>query len=115
VCAVSVLKPIKFRGASLADLRALPVSARRELGHQLDRVQRGLDPDNWKPMTSVGAGVREIRVRDATGAFRIIYVAKFADAVYVLHCFQKKSQKTGKADLDLASQRYKDLLQELGT
>ena len=66
-------------------------------------------------MTSVGPGVREIRVRDATGAFRVVYVAKFADAVYVLHCFQKKSQKTSKADLDLASLRYKDLLQELGT
>jgi len=61
----------------------------------------------------VGQGVREIRIRDAAGAFRIIYVAKFADAVYVLHCFQKKTAKTSKADLDLAAKRYRDLLKEL--
>ena len=65
-------------------------------------------------MDTVGQGVKEIRIRDAAGAFRVIYVAKFADAVYVLHCFRKKSQKTSKADLDLASKRYRDLLQEIG-
>lgn len=65
-------------------------------------------------MHAVGRGVREIRIRDAAGAFRVMYVAKFADAVYVLHCFQKKTQKTRKADLDLAAQRYRDLLKELG-
>ena len=65
-------------------------------------------------MNTVGQGVKEIRIRDAAGAFRVIYVARFADAVYVLHCFQKKSQKTSKADLDLASKRYRDLLQEIG-
>jgi phage-related protein len=91
---VSPLKPVEFRGSSLDDLRAFPVSARREAGHQLDRVQRGLEPDDWKPMTAVGQGVKEIRIRDATGAFRVLYVAKFADAVYVLHCFQKKTEKT---------------------
>jgi phage-related protein len=64
-------------------------------------------------MNSVGQGVREIRIRDAGGAFRVMYVAKFADAVYVLHCFQKKTQKTRKADLDLAGQRYRELLKEL--
>ena len=65
-------------------------------------------------MNTVGPGVKEIRIRDAAGAFRVIYVARFADAVYVLHCFQKKTQKTSKVDLDLASQRYRDLLQEIG-
>ena len=65
-------------------------------------------------MNTVGQGVKEIRIRDAAGAFRVIYVARFADAVYVLHCFQKKSQKTSKADLDLASKRYRNLLQEIG-
>ncbi|OBS10960.1 hypothetical protein Thpro_020676 [Acidihalobacter prosperus] len=65
-------------------------------------------------MPTVGKGVREIRVRDATGAFRVIYVAKLAEAVYVLHCFQKKTQKTAKSDLELAGQRYRDLLKELG-
>jgi phage-related protein len=64
-------------------------------------------------MSTVGQGVKEIRIRDATGAFRIIYVAKFANAVYVLHCFQKKTAKTSKADLELAAKRYRDLLKEL--
>jgi phage-related protein len=77
-------------------------------------VQRGREPDDWKPMSTVGRGVREIRIRDAAGAFRVLYVAKFDDAVYVLHCFQKKTQKTSKADMNLAAQRYRDLLKELG-
>jgi phage-related protein len=108
------LKPVAFVGSSLDDLRAFPSQARREAGHQLDQVQSGREPDDWKPMNTVGQGVKEIRIRDAAGAFRIMYVAKFADAVYVLHCFQKKSEKTSKTDLDQASKRYRDLLQELG-
>ena len=88
--------PVEFRGSALDDLRAFPASARREAGHQLDQVQHGHEPDDWKPMNTVGQGAREIRIRDAAGAFRVIYVAKFADAVYVLHCFQKKTQKTSK-------------------
>jgi phage-related protein len=64
-------------------------------------------------MSTVGQGVREIRIRDETGAFRVIYIAKFADAVYVLHCFQKKTQQTSKADIDLAAKRYRDLLKEI--
>ncbi|GAB2895063.1 type II toxin-antitoxin system RelE/ParE family toxin [Paralcaligenes sp. KSB-10] len=107
------LKPIEFLGSSLDDLRAFPLSARREAGHQIDQVQNGSDPDDWKPMNTVGQGVREIRVRDSAGTFRVIYIAKFADAVYVIHCFQKKTEKTSKADIDLASKRYRDLLQEL--
>jgi phage-related protein len=106
-------KPVEFRGSSLDDLRAFPLAARREAGHQLDQVQNGQDPDDWKPMNPVGQGVREVRIRDASGAFRIIYIAKFASAVYVLHCFQKKAEKTSKADLDLATKRYRDLLKEL--
>ena len=107
-------KPVEFRGSALNDLRAFPQAARREAGYQLDRIQHGREPDDWKPMNAVGRGVREIRIRDAAGAFRVLYVAKFGDAVYVLHCFQKKTQKTNKADLDLAAQRYRDLLKELG-
>jgi len=107
-------KPIQFRGSAREDLRAFPATARRESGYQLDRVQHGRDPADWKSMNAIGAGVREIRLRDATGAFRVLYVAKFADAVYVLHCFQKKSQKTSKADVDLAAKRYRDLTRELG-
>lgn len=106
-------KPVEFRGSSLDDLRAFPDQARRQAGHQIDRVQHGLDPDDFKPMRTVGQGVQEIRIRDASGAFRVIYVAKFADAIYVLHCFQKKTQKTRKADLDLAAKRYRDLLKEV--
>jgi phage-related protein len=105
-------KPVEFLGSSLDDLRAFPLHARREAGHQLDQVQNGLEPDDWKPMNTVGQGVKEIRIRDAAGAFRVIYVAKFAEAVYVLHCFQKKTGKTSKTDLDLAAQRYRDLLKE---
>jgi len=90
------MKPVEFRGDSLDALRSFPRSARREAGFQLDKVQRGFDPDEWKPMKSVGVGVREIRVRDESGAFRVIYYAKLADAVYVLHCFRKKTQKTSE-------------------
>jgi len=111
---MTVSKSVAFRGSCLDDLRAFPLAAKREAGHQLDQVQNGQEPDDWKPMNIVGQGVKEIRIRDTAGAFRVIYVAKFADAVYVLHCFQKKTQKTSKADLDLASNRYRDLLQEIG-
>ena len=104
------MKPVVFRGSALDDLRAFPVAARRAAGHQIDRLQRGREPDDWKPMVAVGPGVQEIRVRDSNGAFRV----KFADAIYVLHCFQKKTQKTGKADIDLAARRYRELIRELG-
>jgi phage-related protein len=107
-------KPVEFRGSALDDLRAFPETARREAGYQLNQVQHGREPDDWKPMNTVGPGVQEIRIRDAMGAFRVLYVAKFDDAVYVLHCFQKKTQKTSQADLNLAAQRYRDLLKELG-
>lgn len=106
-------KPVEFRGSSLDDLRVFPLLARREAGHQLDQAQNGQEPDDWKPMNTVGQGVKEIRIRDAAGAFRVMYVAKFADALYVLHCFQKKTRKTSKADIDLAAKRYRDLLKEL--
>jgi phage-related protein len=108
-----VPKPIEFRGDSLDTLRTFPIPARREAGHQLDQLQNGQEPDDWKPMPSIGQGVKEIRIRDTAGAFRVIYIAKFASAIYVLHCFQKKTAKTSKPDLDLASKRYRDLLQEI--
>jgi phage-related protein len=87
-----------------------PQAARREAGYQLDRVQHGREPDDWKPMSTVGRGVREIRIHDAAGAFRVLYVAKFDDAVYVLHCFQKKSKrgaKTPTRELDLIKSRLR--------
>jgi phage-related protein len=108
------LKSIVFRGSALEDLSQFPAAARRKTGYQLFRVQEGHDPDDWKPMNTIGPGVREIRIREKDGAFRVIYVATFADAVYVLHCFQKKSQKTNAGDRELATRRYKDLLKERG-
>ena len=93
-------------------MRAFPVTARREAGFQLDRVQRGLMPENWKPLKTVGPGVNEIRVHDEIGAFRVIYVASFPEALYVLHAFQKKTQKTAKSNLDLARTRFKSLRKE---
>jgi phage-related protein len=103
-----LVKPIVFLGGSLDDLRGFPADARREVGYQLDRVQRGLDPDDWRAMPSIGAGVREIRMRERAGAFRVIYVATFADAVYVLHAFQKKTRQTARRDLDLAASRLRE-------
>ncbi|MDQ2823634.1 MAG: type II toxin-antitoxin system RelE/ParE family toxin [Pseudomonadota bacterium] len=104
------IKPVVFCASSLNDLRAFPPQAKSEAGFQLDQVQHGRDPDDWKPMASVGSGVKEIRVRDENGIFRVMYVAKFSDAIYVLHCFQKKTQQTSQQDIDLAKSRYKDLL-----
>jgi len=106
-------KPVEFIGNSLEELRAFPLAAKRQAGYELYRVQHGQEPDHWKPMNTVDQGVREIRIREGIGAFRVIYVAKFTDAIYVLHCFQKQTAKTSKANLNLAIQRYCDLLKEL--
>ena len=103
------MKPIAFVGSALDELRDFPIGARREAGHQLDHVQHGLDPDDWKPMTSIGPGVREIRVRDKAATFRVIYIAALAEAVYVLHAFQKKTRQTAKRDLDVAAARWRQI------
>ena len=103
-------KPVEFLGSALSDLRDFPLSARREAGYQIDKVQHGEEPDDWKPIKTVGAGVEEIRIQDEAGAFRVIYIARLKDAVYVLHCFQKKTQKTSVQDLALASKRYNELM-----
>ena len=104
------IKPVEFLGDALDALRSFPLQARRAAGFQVDRVQRGLEPDDWKPLVAVGKGVKEIRIWDEAGAFRVMYVAKREDAVYVLHCFQKKTQRTSKADIALAQDRYKALI-----
>ena len=103
-------KPIEFLGDALDALRSFPEPARREAGFQLDKVQHGGEPDDWKPMRSIGQGVRAIRIRDESGAFRAIYLAKLADAVYVLHCFQKKTEQTSDRDIKLARKRFRDLM-----
>lgn len=107
------MKQVEFRGSSLDDLRAFSEEAKRESGYQIDQVQHGLEPDNFKPMTSVGKSVHEICAQDQSGVFRVIYIAKFAQCVYVLHCFQKKTQKTAQKDLDLAKSRLSKLRKEL--
>jgi phage-related protein len=104
------VKPITFLGDSLDKVKDFSQVARREAGFQLDRVQRGLMPDSWKPVKTVGKGVNEIRVRDETGAYRVIYVATLPEAVYVLHAFQKKTQTTAKMDLELARTRLQSLI-----
>jgi phage-related protein len=109
------LRSIEFRVSSLDDLRDFPEEARREAGYQLDRIQNDQAPDDWKPMPTIGAGVREIRIWAADGTFRVIYVTKFKDRVFVLHCFRKTSQKTARPDLALAARRYKDLVAELSS
>jgi phage-related protein len=101
------MKPVRFVGSTKDDISAFPKSARTRAGCELFMVQIGRAPDDWKPMPAVGAGACEIRVRDETGAFRVIYVAGFENAVYVLHAFQKKTRKTSRTDLELARQRYR--------
>ena len=103
------MKRLEFLGNSLEQLREFPEAARKEAGVQLHKVQQGLEPSDWKPMTSIGQGVREIRIRDEAGAFRVLYIAKIEEVVFVLHAFQKKTQQTAKKDLDLAATRLRQI------
>ena len=103
-------KPVEFLGSALNDLRDFPLSARREAGYQIDKIQHGEEPDDRKPMKTIGAGAQEIRIQDEAGAFRVVYIAKLKNAVYVLHCFQKKTQRTSAQDIALASKRYNELM-----
>ena len=103
------MKQVIWMGSSREDLRAFPREARREIGYQLEHVQEGVDPDDWKPMSVVGSGVREIRVRESSGAFRCIYLATRPEGIYILHCFQKKTQKTSQRDWGLAQRRFKSI------
>lgn len=105
------MKALKFIGSSQEDLVNFPRDARRECGRELDRVQRGLMPTDFKPMLNVGKGVYEIRVH-VLGEWRVMYVARYGDVIYVLHAFQKKSPKTAKTDIDCASRRYKQMENE---
>lgn len=107
------MKPVEFRGTSLDDLRDFPQTAMRDAGYQIDRVQNGLAPDDVKSMPAIGGGVMELRIWDEAGTFRVVYVAKFEDAVYVLHCFQKKTQQTAQRDIALARKRFKELVKEI--
>ena len=97
-------------GSSKADLKAFPAAVMDNVGHQLFLVQCGLDPDDWKPMATIGTGVKEIRVKDVAGIFRTVYLTTRPEAVYVLHCFQKKTQQTSQRDIKLARKRLQDIL-----
>jgi phage-related protein len=102
------MRSLRFLGTAKDDLSTFPEAARRRAGFELFMVQVGREPDDWKPMKSVGRGVCEIRVRDKAGAFRVMYVASFEKSVYVLHAFQKKTAKTARRDIELARSRYRD-------
>ena len=104
-------KPVTWLGDSLDAIRAFPPLAQGRVGRQIARLQEGLAPDDWKPMPSVGLGVSEIRVR-AEGAYRVIYVAKFAESIYVVHAFEKKAQRTPQQDIELARGRFRALVNE---
>jgi phage-related protein len=100
-------KEIRWVGSAYDDLLAFPKDARKEAGFQLGKAQAGLEPADWKPFDEVGAGTREIRIREASGIYRVMYVAKFEEAIYVLHCFQKKTRLTSKQDRAIAAARYR--------
>lgn len=106
------IKEIRWVGSAYNDLLEFPADPRREAGFQLGKVQAGLEPDDWKPFDDVGSGTREIRIKDSHGIFRVMYVAKFEEAIYVLHCFQKKTEATAKRDKDIAATRYRAVAQE---
>jgi phage-related protein len=104
------MKPISFLGNSLECLREFPEDARQDAAYALDQVQRGKQPSDFKPMATVGKGVEELRVWDDAGTYRVIYLARFKEAVYVLHAFQKKTRTTSKQDIEIAKSRYTELM-----
>jgi phage-related protein len=103
-------KVITWVGSARDEIRDFPEEARSKAGLQLRAIQRGEEPTDFKPMPTVGKGVQEIRIR-TENAYRIFYVARFAEAVYVLHAFQKKTQKTTKQDLEIGQQRYQQMIE----
>jgi phage-related protein len=102
------MKLLKFVGSSLDDLRDFPEEARRAAGFELRAIQDGFESRDWKPIGSVGPGAKEIRIH-VLGEWRVIYVTKIRDTIYVLHAFQKKTQKTSQRDIELAQKRYKQI------
>jgi phage-related protein len=104
------MKSVRFLGNSLKALRDFPEDARQDAGYQIDKVQRGEQPDDFKPMPAIGKGVEEIRIWDESGTYRVVYTARLADAVIVLHAFQKKTQTTSKRDIDLAKARFTEFM-----
>jgi len=105
------MKALIWTGNSYKSLVEFPPAVRREAGYQLFRLQQGVDPKDWKPMSSIGMGVREIRLH-VDGEHRVIYLAKFEEGIYVLHAFQKKTQKTAPKDIELTRSRLNELIQQ---
>lgn len=102
-------KPLYWLGSSLVDLRGFPDAVRRAVGYELGQVQQGLMPSDWKPMTTVGVGVYEIRLHTGT-EHRVFYVAKFEEGIYVLHAFEKRTRQTPQSEIVLARRRLADVL-----
>jgi phage-related protein len=102
-------KPLIWLGSSRSELKRFPDDARRVAGFQLRRIQQGLEPNDWKPMTTVGVGVKEIRIHTGLD-YRVLYVARFAEGIYVLHAFEKRTRKTSKRDIELARERFRALI-----
>ncbi|ROP60276.1 phage-related protein [Enterobacter sp. BIGb0383] len=107
----SVPKPIIWMGSSYEDLLAFPEGPRRQAGYQLHRIQAGLGAEDWKPMTEIGPGTVEIRLRDEVGSWRVFYLARLDEAIYILHCFNKKSQRTSGRDKAIGKSRYQAVMQ----
>ena len=103
------MKPLSFVGDSLKQIRSFGGDAMHDVGFQLHKVQIGEQPDDFKPMPAIGPGVEELRVWDDSGTYRVVYTARFHDAVFVLHAFQKKTEQTAQSDIDLAKARYKQV------
>lgn len=106
------MKRNSMRGSSLEDLLAFPITVRKAVGYQLHKIQYGIEPDDWKPFSEIGAGVNEIRIRDNNGIYRVMYVAKFEEVLYVLHSFQKQTQQTSQHDKNIARTRYNRVVQQ---
>lgn len=104
------MKPVVFVGDSLKRLREFPEAARQDAGYQIDKVQRGQQPDDFRPMPSIGKGVEEIRIWEESGTYRVIYTARMPDAVYVLHAFRKKTQATARHDIEIARERLTQVM-----
>ena len=106
------MKKLIFAGRTLENIKHFPNKAKREAGFQLDKLQQGESPTDWKPMSTIASGVQEVRISDSDGIFRIVYIAKFEEAIYALHAFQKKTQKTNKSDIEAAKKAYKMIIEE---
>ena len=104
------LKPVQWMGDSLERVRSFSKTVRQQVGYELELVQHGLEPSDWKPMPTVGSGVCEVRIH-GDGEHRVIYVARFRHAIYVLHAFRKKTRKTSKGDIGAARIRFQAVLQ----